>query len=74
MQINDLNKVDNSRMFEIYDRWPDIAKECYKKNYEAIEFSEVEHIVFVGMGGSGTISNFFSSILSKTKIHVSIVN
>ena len=73
MQLSDLEKIDKKRMFETYDKWPEIAKECYKKNYDLIEFSEIEHIVFVGMGGSGTISNFFSSILSKTNVHVSVV-
>src|SRR5207245_5238414 len=31
------------------------------------------HIVFAGMGGSGSIGDIFSSILSKANIHVSIV-
>src|SRR5207245_8500340 len=31
------------------------------------------HIVFAGMGGSGSIGDIFSSILSNANIHVSIV-
>jgi len=60
-------------MYEVYDRWPDIAYDCYNLNYEPIEFTGINHIVFCGMGGSGAIGDVFSSILSKTNIHVSMV-
>jgi len=38
-----------------------------------VDFKNVDHIVFAGMGGSGTIGDVFSSILSKTKVHVNVV-
>ena len=60
-------------MHDVYDRWPEIAKEAYEKNYELEKFDKISHIVFCGMGGSGTIGDVFSSILSRTKIHVTIV-
>lgn len=60
-------------MHNIYDRWPEIAKESYSSNQEPIDFNNIEHIVFAGMGGSGALADIFSSILSKTKIHVDIV-
>jgi len=33
----------------------------------------IDHVVFAGMGGSGTIGDLFASILSKTDIHVSVI-
>ena len=70
---SDLEKCDIARMHKIYDKWPEIAKEAFSSNYKKIEFKEINHIVFAGMGGSGAIGDAFASILSKTKIHVSVV-
>jgi len=58
-------------MCDTYDKWPELASEFYSMNYEPINFKEISHIVFAGMGGSGTLGDVFSSILSKTGIHVS---
>lgn len=60
-------------MHKVYDKWPDIAKESYNTDLVPVDFSSITHIVFAGMGGSGAIHDIFSSILSKTNIHVSIV-
>ena len=60
-------------MYTIYDKWPELAQEYYKKSYEPFDFKDVNHIVFSGMGGSGAIGDLFSAILSKTNIHVSVV-
>jgi len=61
-------------MHEVYDKWHIISRDSYNYDHEQIEFTEVDHIVFTGMGGSGTIGDMFSSILSKTNIHVSVVS
>ena len=60
-------------MYKVYDCWPDIAQNNFALEHEPIKFSNLNHIVFCGMGGSGAIGDMFSSILSKTNIHVSIV-
>ncbi|MDP7195168.1 MAG: SIS domain-containing protein, partial [SAR202 cluster bacterium] len=52
---------------------PDIAKESYEQEFLKPEFKDIDHIVFAGMGGSGTIGDVFSSVLSKNDIHTSIV-
>ena len=70
---SDLEKIDSQKMFKIYDKWPEIAKNSYNSNFEKVNFGEVNHIVFAGMGGSGAIGDIFSSILSKTNIHVNVV-
>lgn len=73
LNIDILKKFDSQGMYEVYDNWPDIAYESYNLNHEPIELSGINHIVFCGMGGSGAIGDMFSSILSKTNIHVSVV-
>ena len=60
-------------MFKIYDNWPQIALEAFSDELKPISYDGINHIVFAGMGGSGTLGDIFSSILSKTDIHVSVV-
>ena len=60
-------------MYKIYDEWSHIAKNSYEYVWEPLKYQNIDHIVFAGMGGSGSIGDIFSSILSKTKLHVSIV-
>ena len=59
-------------MFKIYDDWPEIAKNAYLKA-KSNSREPVKHIVFAGMGGSGTMGDFFAAILSKTNLHVNVV-
>lgn len=66
-------KYDKQGMHKIYDVWPQVAKESYQSTQDPIKFENVDHIIFAGMGGSGSINDVFCSILSKTKIHVSSV-
>ena len=60
-------------MFEVYDKWPEIAKEQFETNLVEIDYDKIFHIVFAGMGGSGAINDVFSSILSKTNVHVDVI-
>ena len=73
LDINLLEKYDLSGLYKIYDMWPKIAKTSYESDLEPINFDNIDHIVFVGMGGSGAIGDLFLSFLSKTPIHVTIV-
>jgi len=73
LDLEILKRIDKKSMYEVYDRWAEIAKNSYNSNIKTVEFRDIDHIVFVGMGGSGTLGDIFSSILSKTNIHVSIV-
>ena len=70
---SDLEKFDPSGMHKIYDKWPEMAKNAYSTNLPPTSFSDIDHIVIVGMGGSGAIGDLFSSILSKNDIHVTLV-
>jgi glucose/mannose-6-phosphate isomerase len=60
-------------MYKIYDMWPQIARESYESRHDSIDYKNINHIVFSGMGGSGAIGDIFSAILSKTKVHVCVV-
>jgi len=68
-----LQNYDKSGMYKIYDIWPQIALNFFEKKWDEISFKDIEHIVFAGMGGSGTIGDVFASILSRSDIHVSVV-
>ena len=65
LELSDLKKYDTHGMYQFYDMWPKIARESYESNLETVDFKDITYIVFAGMGGSGTIGDIFSSILSK---------
>jgi len=73
MNLEELEKIDSKKIFKVYDKWPAIAKESYEQEFLKPEFKDIDHIVFAGMGGSGTIGDVFSSVLSKNDIHTSVV-
>ena len=73
LDFETLNKYDTKKMYAIYDSWPEIAKNAYNSDLGPVEFKNIEHIVFAGMGGSGALGDIFSSILSKTNVHVTLV-
>lgn len=68
-----MNRIDSQGMYKVYDRWSDIASNSYYKKHDPIDYKDVDHIVFAGMGGSGAIGDLFAAILSKANIHVSLV-
>ena len=73
LDISTIEKYDLKKMYKVYDIWPEIARESFESNHEPINFHDIDHIVFAGMGGSGAIGDLFSSILSKGDIHVSLI-
>jgi len=60
-------------MHKIYDKWPQLAREFFKMEYEPANLDNIDHVIFTGMGGSGAIGDTLSAILSKTKIHLYVV-
>lgn len=60
-------------MYKIYDEWPEMAQKAYEFEHEFIQFKKINHIVFSGMGGSGTLGDIFSSIFSCTNIQIDVV-
>jgi glucose/mannose-6-phosphate isomerase len=73
LDITTMDKYDSQKMYKIYDDWPNLAKKAYDSDLKSANFENIDHIVFAGMGGSGAIGDLFSSILSKTNIHVTVV-
>mgnify|MGYP004003666401 FL=1 len=73
MNISTMEKYDKQKMYLVYDNWPQMARKQYEEKIEGIDFGEVSHVVFAGMGGSGAIGDIFSAILSKTNIHVEVI-
>lgn len=68
-----LKRFDVDGMHKIYDAWPQMAAECYGSDLPSVHFDEISHMVFAGMGGSGTVGDVFSAVLSKTAVHVDVV-
>jgi len=60
-------------MYNIYDRWPEISRAAYQENHESPDFGNIDHIIFSGMGGSGSVGDLLAAIFSKTNIHVTVV-
>jgi len=74
MKISDIQRYDSKKMYEAYEKWPEISQENYfSTRLSKIQFKNIDHIVFAGVGGSGTIGDVISSILSKNDIHVNVV-
>jgi len=73
LDVSTLEKYDSQKMYAVYDRWPEIARESFESEQSEVNFEGINHIVFAGMGGSGSIGDVIASILSKSKIHVNIV-
>ena len=38
MKISDIRKYDSKKMYEAYEKWPEIAQESYKKDLPKIHF------------------------------------
>lgn len=68
-----LEKFDSKKMYMVYEKWPKIARESFESQHDSVNYENINHIIFAGMGGSGAIGDTFSSILSKTSIHVNVV-
>ena len=74
LDIDTLKKFDSSSMYETYDKWPQLARSAYESELDTISFDNIDHIILVGMGGSGAICEVISAILSKTEIHLSLIH
>ena len=73
LDLSILEKYDSQKMYKVYDQWPKIAEESFNFKHKKIEFHNIKHIVFTGMGGSGAIGDVLASILSKTNLHVNVI-
>jgi len=73
MNLEELEKIDSKKMYQTYDKWPEIAKDGFDNDFEKFDAKGIDNIVFSGMGGSGSIGDVISAILSKEDIHVSNV-
>ncbi len=73
MNIEELQKIDSRRMYQIYDNCFESAKRNFEQNFSIPDFKNIDHVVFAGMGGSGTIGDVISSILSKNDIHTTVI-
>ena len=73
VEQSQLQRFDSQSMHKTYDRWSELAINSYESSHKQVDYKDISQILFAGMGGSGAINDVFSSILSKTKIHVSSI-
>jgi len=73
LEFTTLEKIDSKGMYKVYDKWSVIANDSYKLDHDHVKFTEINNIIFAGMGGSGAIGDLFAAILSRTNLHVSVV-
>ena len=72
LNIETIKKYDSQKICDVYNNWPELAKSSFFTDLPKLDLKNIDHIVFAGMGGSGTIGDVISSILSKTDVHVSV--
>ena len=73
LDLNKIKEFDKSKMIEVYEKWPELAKKAFNTDYRILKIENVTHIVFTGMGGSGALGDIFEAMLSKTNVHVSVI-
>ncbi len=73
IDISNLNKYDSQRLYKIYDIWPQIARESYENNYDMVDFKDINHLVFAGMGGSVAIGDIFSPYYLRRKFMLTLL-
>ena len=73
MKIKDLDSIDSQKMYKVYDNWPEIARESFEIKFDRFNMKGINQVIFAGMGGSGSIGDALSSILSKKGIHLKSV-
>ena len=73
LSLENIDKIDSKKMHVAYEKWPEIAKQSYEKVEEELQLKNIDHFIFAGMGGSGTIGDVMNSILSKEAFHVNII-
>ena len=73
MNIDEIQKYDPQKMYQVYDKWATLARYAYENSFSKIEFDNIDHVVLAGMGGSGAIGDIIAAILSRENFHVSTV-
>ena len=73
MNIQEIQKFDPQKMYQVYDKWAILARDAYENKFSKIKFDNIDHVVLAGMGGSGAIGDIIAAILSRVDIHVSVV-
>ena len=54
MNLEDFEKVDSRKMFQIYDKWPEIAQESFSTDFNKFDSKGIDHIVCINSLNSFT--------------------
>ena len=73
MEMQEIERFDPQKMYQVYDKWATLARDAYNEKFSKIQFEDIDHVVLAGMGGSGAIGDIIAAILSRENFHVSTV-
>lgn len=60
---SEVKKVDKSGLYKIYESWPELCKKAYETEVNVPDASNIEKIIYAGMGGSATPGDIFQDWL-----------
>ena len=43
MNVKDLEKIDSKKMYQTYDKWPEIAKDSFDIDFEKLDVKGYHH-------------------------------
>jgi hypothetical protein len=46
MDFSKLKKYDSEKMYEIYDKWPEIAHKSFESKQEMVSYENINHMRF----------------------------
>src|SRR5579863_2325060 len=62
-----IRKVDRSSLKADFDFWPQLAKSAWSDTNNSDDLSDVQEVVFAGMGGSGVIGALLCDYANEIK-------
>ena len=50
LNLDTIRKIDISSMHQVYNGWPETAESAFKSQVEPIQITDIDHVIFAGMG------------------------
>ena len=42
LDLSTIEKYDSQKMYKVYDKWPEIARESFESNQEPVDFHDID--------------------------------
>jgi len=63
---SEIERLDRSRLHSIYENWPTYCKNAYQIDVNVPDISNIEEIIYAGMGGSATAGDILQDWLRSS--------